>query len=389
MAVLLTLVGGMAFAQSNGGEYAPPETQLPLPLYSNRPENGGFYFAPSFVMMRQTNPLRNQTIAIRGFVDVDGSISGNPGTFIGNGAEALNARNVSGPMTYQPGTRIDVGWKFVGEEGEASVLNFSWMYFTEAKYNAQASLAVPFQQGGPLLEDTFLYSPVYGFPNDYSGPPNKVNRGDANAAFGIWNAASIETIQFIQKLQQWEVTYRIPAYSTECYRLSGYLGGRFLWIWEQFKWSTFDLDALGNNGPLDTGVYTNIVSNRMYGPTIGCVQEWYVGHGFACMLDLGTAAFLDVVKERIRYQFADRTAAPQSKLGRVDYTIAFQFTGSVGLMWYPVEGIQVKFGWDLWFLLNSLASEQPINFAWGSPAYQYDHVFRTFDGLNAGIAFIF
>jgi len=167
------------------------------------------------------------------------------------------------------------------------------------------------------------------------------------------------------------------------------MGARFLWIWEQFQWKTFDLDATGNNGPLDTAIYNNIVSNRMYGPSLGCSQEWYVGHGFACNLDLGTAALLDVVKERINYTFADRDAAPQSKLGRTDYTVAFQFTANAGLTWYPTEAMQFKIGYDLWFLLNSLAAVDPINYNWGSPAYQYNHVIRTFDGFTVSWAIHF
>ncbi len=390
LVVLLAPVAGTAFGQglAGSGAYSPPETQLPIPTWANgnRPEDGGLFTAAEYVMFRQTNPLRNQVMAIRGFVDADGSITGRSGTFIGSGQEALNARNASGPMTYQPGFKIDIGWKFSGEQ-ESSTLTLSWMYLLESKYNAEATLAAPFLRGGPNLADTFLFSPVYAFPSDYSGPPFKVGVGDANAAFGIWNAASAETIQFTQKLQQWDLTYRVPFFSNENYRLSGLCGARFLWIWENFLWKTFDLDQFGNNGPLDTGVFSNIVSNRMYGPWVGCCQEWYIGKGFACQLDLGTAAFMDIVKERIRYQFADRTVAPQSKLGRVDYTFAFQFTGAASMQWYIYEGIQLQAGYDLWFLLNSLAAADPVNFNWGSPSYRYSHVVRTLDGFHAGVSF--
>lgn len=391
MVVLLAPMGGTAFGQglAGSGAYSPPDPQLPIPTWANgnRPEEGGFYTAAEFMMIRQTNPLRNQTIAYRGFVDADGSISGIPGTFEGSGQEALNARNASGPMTYQPGFKIDLGWKFSGEV-ESATISLSWMFFIEAKYNAQASLAYPFLQSGAALTNTFLFSPVYAFPSDYSGPPFKVAGGDAFAAFGIWNAASLETIQFTQKLQQWDITWRQPYYSTETYRISGLMGARFMWIWENFLWKTFDLDQFGNNGPLDTGVYSNIVSNRMYGPFIGCSQEWYVGHGFACQLDLGTAAFLDVVRELIHYEFADRTVAPQSKLGRRDYTVAFEFTGMAGMAWYPIEGVQLRAGYDLWLLLNSVAAAQPVNFNWGSPAYKYSNIIRTFDGFNVGVALV-
>ena len=64
LAAGMALTSGGAFAQSN---YVPPDPVWPLPLYHDRPENGGLFTFGEFVMFRQTNPLRNQTIASRGF----------------------------------------------------------------------------------------------------------------------------------------------------------------------------------------------------------------------------------------------------------------------------------------------------------------------------------
>src|SRR5262245_37947141 len=70
---LVLTVGGDGTAQDATG-YAPPPYQTPFPLYSTRPEDGGLFVAGSYVMYRQTNPLRSQKIAIRGFIDVDGEV---------------------------------------------------------------------------------------------------------------------------------------------------------------------------------------------------------------------------------------------------------------------------------------------------------------------------
>src|SRR5262249_12527416 len=51
--------------------YAPPDPNLPSPLYSTRPESA-FFFHGSFLLYEQTMPLRNQAVAFRGFIDSDG-----------------------------------------------------------------------------------------------------------------------------------------------------------------------------------------------------------------------------------------------------------------------------------------------------------------------------
>ncbi len=385
LVVLLTVGAGTAWGQPAGSP-SPPDPQWPIPTGNG--VDGGFYTAASFLYFQQSNPLGKQPIAYKGFLDVDGTASGGvPNTFHGSGTVALEAKDASGPLTYVPGMKIDLGWRFSGEM-EASTLTFSWLYFTEAKYNAGVTLADPWLNQGPGGANSFFFSPVYNFPNNYAGPPSKLGVGDAGAAFGIWNGASEDLIQFIQKTQQWDLTYRMPFYSTETYRLSGLAGGRFLWLWEQFQWTAIDLTTTGTTPQFGSAVYNNIVSNRMYGPVIGCSQEWYLGSGFAANLDLGTAAFFDYVRELIRYEFADRTAGPQSKLGRRDFSIAVQFTANAGINWYPYQGVQVRAGYNLWLLLNSIAAEDPINYNWQAPAYQYAHVARIFDGFDVGLAFI-
>src|SRR4051812_1369008 len=74
LSALSVLVPGMAWAQVP--DYAPPDPVIPLPLYSTQPAMGGLYAAGSYVMLRQTNPLRDQLIAVRGFIAVDESVLG-------------------------------------------------------------------------------------------------------------------------------------------------------------------------------------------------------------------------------------------------------------------------------------------------------------------------
>src|SRR5262245_46318515 len=75
---LLTALAGLAPGAASGQEYAPPDFQLPIPIYHTHPEVGGLYTYYSFAMYRQNNPIKSQTVAVIGFVDVDGSITGTP-----------------------------------------------------------------------------------------------------------------------------------------------------------------------------------------------------------------------------------------------------------------------------------------------------------------------
>src|SRR5262245_21553388 len=67
--------------------YAPAMPQLPVPLGSTRPEDGGLFLSAEGILWRQTNPLRDQRIASFGFVVSDPNLLG-PGTvgqFVGSG----------------------------------------------------------------------------------------------------------------------------------------------------------------------------------------------------------------------------------------------------------------------------------------------------------------
>ena len=400
---LVLLLPQLAKAQDATG-YFPPDWNWPLP-FSNRPDEGGLFVAAEYVMYRQTNPLKGQDVAYRGFMDTDGSIAaalGNPtrgpGTFFGSHDLALSTNQVSGPNDYQPGTNLEIGWKF----GNGASVSLGWLFITQHRTLASAT-PVPFNQNvGIDLANSYLFSPVYGFPNDYSGNfgPNaggatKLPAGLGNplGAYGIWNAASIETETFLQRVQQYQITFRDVIFETENFRTSYTVGPRFFWIWEKFEWRTSDLDTTGQGGPLDTAVYSNIESNRMYGAFCGVSNECYLGKGFAVQVDLQAAMLLDVVREKALYTTGAKNGSPQvtaeSKRTITTWTAVPEIDGSINLVWYPIQSVQLRIGYNAMAFFNTISSEQPIDFNYGSVNPTYNSTFRLFDGLNVGLAILF
>ena len=144
----------------------------------------------------------------------------------------------------------------------------------------------------------------------------------------------------------------------------------------------------GASGPQDQANYTNIVSNRLYGPLFGLGSDVYVGHGFGINLDLRCGSYIDVVKERAKYELGDHSTAAQRS--RTDYTMAFELAGRLNLTWYPIEGVELRFGYELQNLFNTVSSPRPIDFNMGSITPTYDKgTYRFFDGFAAGISLIF
>src|SRR5206468_207142 len=132
-----------------------------------------------------------QLVAVRGFVDLDGSISKRtPRTFVGSGEEALNVEQLMGPSSAQPGWDLFLGWRFQG----GVVVELDWKHLVSTKYHATASLIPPSFNTGNQLENTFLTAPVSNFSPDWGGPFQNVPQGNIGATFGIWNAASLMQI---------------------------------------------------------------------------------------------------------------------------------------------------------------------------------------------------
>jgi hypothetical protein len=405
----LALVPAAGRCQSFGDYEVPPADPVwPLPLGHDRLETGGFYAAGRFVYFRQTNALKSQVVARRGLVDFDGSITADltgtvvlpgggppviipgtprPGTFIGSGTPALFTDDV-GKGSYQPGFGVTLGWRFGGEAGqEGLAIELDWWHLVQAKYAASASLVPPGLNPGPLLADSFLFAPVYNFPIDFAGPNQKLAIGNPQAAFGIWNGASLMQIEFVQRYTQVDINARVPIYQDECNRCYGLVGPRFAWIWERFKWRTVSADFTGRSDPDDVATYTNIVSNRMYGVQCGLGTERYLFSGFSISLDLRAATLVDVVKERARYQRDDRSVL--SKRSATQYTFVPELQAGLNLWWYPIEGVQLRVGYDFMVFFNTISSKEPISFNYGGLDPHWDRTVRYFDGFNAGIGFIF
>jgi hypothetical protein len=410
----MALAPGMASGQGQPSvpiNYAPADPVVPLPLFTSRPGQGGFYAAGDFLFFRQTMPIRNQVIATRGLVDFDGSITadlfgtllepitgspfilpGNrqPGNFLGSNAVALNAQDVlgGGGEVFVPGFSCSIGWKF--ENG--CVLDFTWWHLQETKYAAGATLVPPGLQGGQQLTETFLFSPVYNFPNEFAGPALKLALGNPFAAFGIWNGASVMTIHFVQRFEQVDVTARIPTYQDDNIRCYGLLGPRMVWMWERFSWRTVSVDFAGNAGQDDVAKFSNVVSNRMYGVHLGAGFDRRLGDGwigtFAFSLDVQAALLVDVVKEIAKYERGDEYTA--SKRSRTEYTIVPEVQAKACLWWYPVEGIQLKVGYDVMAFFNTVSAPNPVSFNYSTLEPKWEKgQYRLFHGFEAGIGFIF
>jgi len=377
---------------------------FPVPLYHDRPETGGFFAAAEFIFFRQTNPIGNQVLAVRGLVDTDGSILaalGGPaavqtlpcqqlfpgcglvGNFIGSAQPALNA-NSAGGETYSPGYRVTLGYRFA--EGYEIELNYAWTQ--DNKMPGGATLAAPGFQLGPLLANSFMFSPVFNFPPLYSGPANKVGVGNPLAAYGIWNGASEEDTVMQQHYSEFNLGGRVPIVEDECNRCYGLVGARQVWLWEVFKWRVVSYDNTGFSEPEDVALYSNIVSNPMWGVYAGAGWECYLGHGFSLSLDATVAGMVDFVREISRYELGDFST--ESKRARREWTIVPAPKAALNAYWYPIPGVEIRAGYDFEAFFNTISSPQPVPFDFASPYPVYVHQpFRMVDGWSAGIAFIF
>lgn len=483
--VLAMNVGARAQTADFGPEVPHADPASPLPIGHDRMEKGGFFVSTSFLYYRQTNPLKNQAVAVRGFQDTDGSIQllrnalfGTtepivPGRFFGSRIQALNTDQVSGPVSYQPGMGLSLGWRF--EDGVS--IEFNWKHLWDAKYTAVASLAPPNGAYGGQLADTYLFSPVFNFPAEFSGPSDKVvlsntlGTGSASAsasttiiggsfiggttpaanfslftaqasasaqggltapfaAYGVWNAASLMTLSFVQRNDMFDLMGRIPYYQDDCSRYYALVGGRTVQFWERFAWTTTDYPivpvtatstATINNSPIitvqngqiiiqspsisvtasaptappgtqpspqDVATYSNIVSNRMYGPMIGCGGEYWLGHGFSFTLDLRAGLLVDFVKERAKYERGDQYIARGRS--RNEYAIVPELDAMAAVMWYPIEGVSMRVGYDAMSFFNTISSPRPVDFNYGAVAPAWEkNTFRLIDGIQAGIGIVF
>jgi hypothetical protein len=274
----------------------------------------------------------------------------------------------------------------------------SYAHLFDATYSASAGPIPANFNPGVSGEDSMLFAPVFNFSPEFAGPPNRFAFIDADgnpqiigsggSPYGIWNGASNMSIKYTQRFDNWDVGGRFPVLETEYARTYTMAGGRFSWIWERFGWNTITPDFTGAVSSLDTAEYTNIMSQRMYGPFLGCGNEIYLGHAFALSADITGALLYSVVKERAKYVRGDEST--QAKLGKLEYTIVPNLQGTINLWWYPLKGMQFRAGYDVMGFFNTLYMSEPVSFNFGAiqPAYNHRPV-RVFHGFHVGMSINF
>ncbi len=397
--------GLLARGQIEDSTYQVPTLPVEnVPIPTGNPGTHGFYTFGEFMFLTQTWTLGKQTVAWRGLVDSRGRVTGVPGTFIGSGVEALNTSDFP-RRSWSPGFRVGVGYKL----DDGTSIYASYMNLLDHNYHAGATLVPPFFRSRTDLADTFLVAGVYNFPPQYAGPAVKTVFDDVDENptdgvntsgngrpdpfeggnfYGIWNGAGVMDIQFNQRFTEWEIGARVPLYQTEYSRIYGLAGGRFDWIWERFQWWTTSFDILGQATSRDSARYNNTLSQRMYGPFFGCGHEVYLGKRFSLSLDVTGAMLIDIVKERVKYKLQSNEI--QNKLSRDEWALVPSATAALNLWWYPIEGVQIRVGYNAWTFFNTVRMEQPIGFNYASidPVYSVQ-VFRLIHGLNAGVGLFF
>jgi hypothetical protein len=378
---------------------------LTTPL-GNPGKQGPFVYT-DIAYFTQTWTLGRQLVAWRGLVDTTGVITGLPGTFLGTGgagARALSTDNF-GRTEYAPGVNLGVGWKF--EDG--STVTARIMHISGQTFGASASLATPFARSRPDLADTFLTAGVFNFPPQFAGPARKtafegtflgrvVDENDNvivdgtlipdGAFYGIWNGASNMSIEFKRWYTEAEIGGRTPLFESNTSKVYGLGGVRYHMFMERFRWLTQSFDLAGNTGGRFEALYTNYLSQRLYGPYIGCAHDVYLKSNFSLSVDLTGELLANFIKMRAKYELGDNTVQAKRSRNAIDLVPAVG--GNVNLWWYPVRGIQMRVGYSANTFYNTRNMDEPISFNYGAidPAYKTQY-FRLIHGLNVGFGVFF
>lgn len=366
-----------------------PPTDFTGPFSHPRYESGGFFVAAEANFWRLNRTISAQNVAYRGFYDTDGSITGKtPGTFVGSGAVALSTEQVQGSGNYTPGETITMGYRF--EDG--LTVTASWLHLSAQRYTAQAALIPPSQQIGQGGADSYLSSPVSNFPLAFSGNAFNVVGGNPGATYGIWNAASFMSLEYLQRFDMVEIMARVPIWQTDSLRTYGRVGPRTYQLFDRLNWTTIDADVLGNSTPQTTALYTNFVTNNLWGVNLGCGAEWFMGENplgaFSCSVEGNAGLYADYARSEASYNLGDGTVARIRE--RQFLTIAPATDVTFKLHWYPWEGIQLTAGYQFLAIFNTVASPRPIDFNYGTldPGYNA-WTTRWMHGLNVGLSFVF
>jgi hypothetical protein len=376
-------------AQGLGEYYVPSTPSLNAPIPTSNPRGAGFYTAFEFYYMAQTRSIGNQVIARAGFFDASGLITGTPGTFVGSGTPALTTADI-GKTSYAPGWSVTMGWK-----GEGGVQAYAkYMQLADVSYTAGASLIRRNFQSRPDLSDSFITAPVFNFPSDYAGP--SLDTGfdstltSAGNTYGIWNAADEMTIRLRQRFATAEIGGKTPLLETEYSRVYGTGGLRFSWFFERFTWRTVDRDANGAAGPSDSANYTNTLSQRLYGPFIGCGHEVYAGNMLALDLGVSAGGLIGLVKERVKYKLGDPVFPTSAKRSTNQFTFVPNINADLNAVCYPIEGVQIRLGYNFMSYFNTERMSNPVAFDFGNlDPRNGTQTIRILHGFNFGVGLFF
>ena len=378
------ITGTAPFTSGEDGGFQTPVNSDPVyRLPTGRAGDSGFYTAVEFVMLTQTRAIGHQTIATRGFFDSDGSVTGTPGTFVGPNTPAINTRDFS-PRTFQPGWNVELGYRF----DDGTRMFFNYMQLIEGHYSLGAGQIPTFQRVNADLSNTFLTAPVYNFNVAFAGPAQKVANQNDFGVYGIWNGASQMDVKFTQRYQEMNAGVRVPVLQTDYSRAYGIAGAKFAWFFERFAWRAVSFDTGGNAFAADAADYVNTLSQRMYGPMLGCGNEIFIANAFSLSCDLTGSLLMDVAKQRAKYKLGDDSV--QSKWGREEFRIVPNANAAVNLWWYPIDGVQIRVGYQAMTFYNTLYMLEPVGFDYGNinPSYHV-RAFRILHGFNVGIGFFF
>jgi Legionella pneumophila major outer membrane protein precursor len=384
---ILVLLGLLILPAATLAQQDVPPT-LFTGILSHQPyDDSGVYSGFDFLYWKTNRPLRSQTIAVRGLFDLDGSISGRP-QFIGSGEEALNVSDLFGPGNFQPGWDFRFGYRWAG----GIAVEFGWRHLVQARYTAVATILAPSFNNGNAFENTFLFAPVTNFTTDWAGNTQNIPQGSSAAIFGIWNGASYMSIEYTQRFDTYEINARLPIWQTDDMRIYGLFGPRITWIWDRFRWRTVDVDVLGNSGGDTTAIYSNTISNRLYGIHAGFGNDCFLGStplgGFSFVCDLEGGLYLNLVKANADWDRGD--GAVSASRHRKMSTLSPGCEARLGFRWYPWEAISVEVGYEIQAYFNTISSHHPVDFNMGSidPAYNNQFI-RYFHGVRIGIGFVF
>ena len=426
----------------------PPATETPFPLmWGERDE--GFFFAMEAVFMRMNNPLKSQVVAQRGIYDFVGDIRGygpprdifedddptedpppvfvgtiassslgTPGQFVGSGAAALTTTDIGSP-TFQPGTRLTFGYRL--RNGIAFELNY--MALTAARRTAQAGIIPPpgFPFIGRDLAETFLSAPFYNYSPFLAGPIRDVISGvdignpDGSGgsslfvpqapedlrnfggyivpAYGIANGAEIFEQSFRQRFATGELNARVPLFQGEVTRTYWIGGFKYIGMQERYRLRIVDFglgdvnDGSITQSPTFVMVYTNKITNRFYGMTIGCGSEAYLGMGWAVSVEARVGAAAETSRVVTQVERGDGNYQLKHTSNQISAVTNFQAGGY--LWWYPIEGIQLRVGYEYLGIVGARRSPNPVDFDLGRLQPEVKGTYFSLDGFVAGVAFIF